>query len=377
LQKKYPHDCNSRIRLGLESLLTHKDFFISFHELNLDPVSPVRLTVQTAVGALKAVAEPTRLRVLVLLSAGELNVKDLTRILGQSQPRISRHLKLLAEAGLVERAPEGSWVYFRLAETGQGGELARLVLERIDRSDPQLVRDLRRAEGLQQERQAAAQTYFQSNAGDWDSIRALHVAEAEVEAAVAEALGPGPFDLFVDLGTGTGRMLELFADRFRRGLGLDLSPAMLAYARAKLERAGMQHAQVRQGDIFDLPLADHSADAVIMHQVLHFLADPQPVLREAARVLAPGGRLLIVDFAPHELEFLREQFAHERLGFAGAHVQQWLADCGLEVLETRELTPPGGAAEGKLTVSMWLAGRPGASDAASRSTDERNLERAT
>ncbi len=327
----------------------------------------MRLTVQTAVGALKAVAEPTRLRVLVLLSAGELNVKDLTRILGQSQPRISRHLKLLAEAGLVERAPEGSWVYFRLAETGQGGELARLVLERIDRSDPQLVRDLRRAEGLQQERQAAAQAYFQSNAGDWDSIRALHVAEAEVEAAVAEALGAGPFDLFVDLGTGTGRMLELFADRFRRGLGLDLSPAMLAYARAKLERAGMQHAQVRQGDIFDLPLADQSADAVIMHQVLHFLADPQPVLREAARVLAPGGRLLIVDFAPHELEFLREQFAHERLGFAGAHVQQWLADCGLEVLETRELTPPGGAAEGKLTVSMWLAGRPGASDAASRS----------
>jgi ubiquinone/menaquinone biosynthesis C-methylase UbiE/DNA-binding transcriptional ArsR family regulator len=337
----------------------------------------VRLTVQTAVGALKAVAEPTRLRVLVLLSAGELNVKDLTRILGQSQPRISRHLKLLAEAGLVERAPEGSWVYFRLAETGQGGELARLVLERIDRSDPQLVRDLRRAEGLQQERQAAAQAYFQSNAGDWDSIRALHVAEAEVETAVAEALGAGPFDLFVDLGTGTGRMLELFADRFRRGLGLDLSPAMLAYARAKLERAGMQHAQVRQGDIFDLPLADQSADAVIMHQVLHFLADPQPVLREAARVLAPGGRLLIVDFAPHELEFLREQFAHERLGFAGAHVQQWLADCGLEVLETRELTPPGGAAEGKLTVSMWLAGRPGASDAASRITDERKLERAT
>ena len=172
-------------------------------------------------------------------------------------------------------------------------------------------------------------------------------------------------------------MLELFADRFRRGLGLDLSPAMLAYARAKLERAGLQHAQVRQADIYDLPLADQAADAVIMHQVLHFLSRPAARLREAARVLAPGGRLLIVDFAPHELEFLREQFAHERLGFAGAQMQQWLADCGLEVLETRELTPPGGAAEGKLTVSMWLAGRPGASDAASRITDERKLERTT
>ena len=322
-------------------------------------------------------AEPTRLRVLVLLSAGELNVKDLTRILGQSQPRISRHLRLLAEAGLVERSPEGSWVYFRLAETGQGGELARLVLERIDRADPLIVRDLRRAEALQHEREAAAQAYFQSHAGEWDSIRALHVAEAEVEAAVASALGDGPFDMFVDLGTGTGRMLELFGKRFRRGLGLDMSPAMLAYARAKLERTGLAKVQVRQADIYDLPLGDHVADAVVMHQVLHFLSDPQRAIREAARVLAPGGRLLIVDFAPHELEFLREQFAHERLGFAGAQMCQWLADCGLEVLETRELRPPGDAAEGKLTVSMWLAGRPGTTAAAARITDERKLERAT
>jgi ArsR family transcriptional regulator len=323
---------------------------------------------------LKAVAEPTRLRVLVLLASGALNVKDLTRILGQSQPRLSRHLKLLAEAGLVERAPEGSWVYFRLAETGQGGELARLVLERIDRSDPVIVRDLRRAEALQQEREAAAQVYFQAHAGEWDRIRVLHVAEAEVEEAVSSALGAGPFDLLVDLGTGTGRMLELFGQRFRRGLGLDLSPAMLAYARAKLERAGLLNAQVRQADIYDLPLGDQAADAVIMHQVLHFLSDPQRAIREAVRVLAPGGRLLIVDFAPHELEFLREQFAHERLGFSGAQVSQWLADCGLAILETRQLAPPGDAAVGKLTVSMWLAGRPGATAVATHSADERKLE---
>jgi ubiquinone/menaquinone biosynthesis C-methylase UbiE/DNA-binding HxlR family transcriptional regulator len=335
----------------------------------------VRLTVQTAVGALKAVAEPTRLRVLVLLASGELNVKDLTRILGQSQPRLSRHLKLLAEAGLVERAPEGSWVYFRLAETGQGGELARLALERIDRSDPVIVRDLRRAEALQQEREAAAQVYFQAHAGEWDRIRTLHVAEAEVEDAVSSVLGAGPFDLLVDLGTGTGRMLELFGQRFRRGLGLDLSPAMLAYARAKLERAGLLNAQVRQADIYDLSLGDQAADAVVMHQVLHFLSDPQRAIREAARVLKPGGRLLIVDFAPHELEFLREQFAHERLGFPGAQVSQWLADCGLAVLETRELAPPGDAAAGKLTVSMWLAGRPGSTAVAARGADERKLER--
>ncbi|KAB2917943.1 MAG: metalloregulator ArsR/SmtB family transcription factor [Hyphomicrobiaceae bacterium] len=337
----------------------------------------LRLPIQTAVGALKAVAEPTRLRILVLLASGELNVKDLTRILGQSQPRISRHLKLLAEAALVERAPEGSWVYFRLAEEGEGGELARLVTQGVDRDDPILVRDRRRAESLQQERETAAQAYFQAHAGEWDSIRALHVAEAEVEAAVAGALGPGPFDLFVDLGTGTGRMLELFAGRYRRGLGLDLSPAMLAYARAKLERAGLTHAQVRQGDIYDLPIADHAADAVVMHQVLHFLSDPQRAVREAARVLAPGGRLLIVDFAPHKLEFLREQYAHERLGFAGPLVRQWLADCGLDVMERRDLAPGGVEAAGKLTVSIWVATRPDAGAAATQGAGEQRLERIT
>ncbi len=316
------------------------------------------LSIHTAVGVLKAAAEPTRLRLLALLARGELTVKDLTRILNQSQPRISRHLRLLAEAGLIERAPEGSWVYFRLAEGGPVREVASQVLQLLDRSDPVLERDARRAESIQAERQEAAQAYFQVHAADWDRIRSLHVAEAELEAAVAAALGPGPFDLLVDLGTGTGRILELFGERYRRGLGLDLNLAMLAYARAKLARAGLPHAQVRQANIYDLPLADQSADAVVIHLVLHFLSDPQRAIREAARVLAPGGRLLIVDFAPHELEFLREAYAHERLGFASALVGQWLTEQGLEILETRDLAPDAKAQRDKLTVSLWLAGRP-------------------
>jgi ArsR family transcriptional regulator len=333
----------------------------------------MRLPTQTTVTALKAIAEPTRLRLLALLASGELNVKDLTGILGQSQPRISRHLKLLSEAGLVERAPEGSWVYFRLAEGGESGTLARLVLEAVDRTDPVLVRDHRRVEVLREERERAAQAYFQAHAGEWDSIRALHVAEAEVEDAIGQVLGSGPFDLLVDLGTGTGRMLELFRERYRRGLGVDLSPAMLAYARAKLERSGIWHAHVRQGDIYDLPLSDQASGALLMHQVLHFLSDPQRAVREAARVLAPGGRLLIVDFAPHELEFLREQYAHERLGFSREQVAHWLADCGLDVIETRDLVPAG-EGKAKLTVSMWLAGRP---DSAANSAEsaQRKLER--
>jgi ArsR family transcriptional regulator len=340
-----------------------------------DDVHGSVLSLGSAVGLLKAAAEPTRMRMLALLSDGALNVKDLTRILGQSQPRISRHLRLLAEAELVERAPEGSWVYFRLAAEGRGGEVARQILSAVDPSDPVLVRDRRRAEALKAERQEAAQTYFQAHAADWDRIRALHIGEADVEQAVAAALGPGPFHLLVDLGTGTGRMLELFADRFRRGLGLDLSPAMLAYARANLERAGLAHVQVRQGDIFDLPLPDQSADAVVMHQVLHFLSDPQPAIREAARVLAPGGRLLIVDFAPHELEFLRDQFAHERLGFAGPVVEQWLADLGLEVLERRDLAPSGEDKQDKLTVSLWVAARTAQQDAGTRNARDTKLER--
>jgi ArsR family transcriptional regulator len=336
------------------------------------------LGVHGAVGVLKAVAEPTRLRLLALLARSERNVKDLTRILNQSQPRISRHLKLLAEAGLVERAPEGSWVYFRLAETGPGREVASLILRFLDLNDAVIVRDRDRAQSVQEERQAAAQSYFRSHAAEWDRIRALHVAEAEVEAAVADALGPGPFDLLLDLGTGTGRMLEVFGKRFRRGLGLDLNPAMLAYARAKLERAGLTNAQVRQGNLYDLPLADRSADAVVMHQVLHFLSDPQRAVHEAVRVLASGGRLLIVDFAPHELEFLREDYAHERLGFAGPLIAQWFGDCGVELIETRDLAPGAASRGGKLTVSLWLAGRSEAArmDNTNAPTgDQRKLER--
>ena len=332
------------------------------------------LSMQTAVAALKAMAEPTRLRLLVLLATGELNVKDLTGILGQSQPRISRHLRLLTEAGLIERAPEGSWVYFRLAEGGAAGALARRLLEAVNRADPVLVRDRRRAEALRGAREKAAQAYFQAHAVEWDRIRALHVVEAHVEAVIAGVLGPGPFDLFLDLGTGTGRMLELFHDRYRRGLGIDLSPAMLAYARTKLERDATLRAHVRRGDIYDLPLADQTVGAAVMHQVLHFLRDPQGAVREAARVLAPGGQLLIVDFAPHDLEFLREEFAHERLGFSNQQVAQWLADSGLELVANRQLVPDqGGAAN--LTVSVWLARRPQDAVAPAQGVDERKLER--
>jgi ubiquinone/menaquinone biosynthesis C-methylase UbiE len=312
-----------------------------------------QLQTKDLVTALKAAAEPTRLRILLLLAAGELNVKDLTLVLGQSQPRISRHLKLLSEAGLVERVREGSWVYFHISDRPPGERLALRLVADVDGADPAVARDRDRADALKRERESAAQAYFQAHAADWDRIRALHISENDVEAAMRDALGPGPFNFFLDLGTGTGRTLELFADRYARGLGIDVNQAMLAYARAKLTQAGRNAAQVRHGDIYALTLADRQADAIVMHQVLHFLSDPSLAVREAARVLAPGGRLLIVDFAPHDLEFLRETQAHERLGFSQSQVEEWLMPKGV-----RDLAPKRGQGSDKLTVTLWLAERP-------------------
>ncbi|MGH6866464.1 MAG: ArsR/SmtB family transcription factor [Methyloceanibacter sp.] len=309
-----------------------------------------------ALAALRAAGEATRLRILALLAEAELNVKDLTQILGQSQPRISRHLKLMAEAGLITRYREGSWVFFRVADSGAEGELARAVVASLDTSDLTVTRDRARGAAVQKARAETAQAYFKTHAAEWDSIRALHVAESQVEEAMDQALGEGPFNLLVDLGTGTGRILELFGARADRALGFDLNHDMLAYARMNLERAGLGHARVRHGDLYNVPLPDAAADAVVLHQVLHFLDDPAGAIAEAARLLRPGGKLLVVDFAPHELEFLREQSAHRRLGFARDQLGRWLKAAGLKVEHFRELSPD--PADGKLIVSLWLALKP-------------------
>jgi ubiquinone/menaquinone biosynthesis C-methylase UbiE/DNA-binding transcriptional ArsR family regulator len=305
---------------------------------------------------LKAAGETTRLRILALLAEAELTVSDLTDILRQSQPRISRHLKLLAEAGLVERFREGSWAFFRLGERSSSGDLARDLIARLDHADGTIARDRERLAAVRAARGAAAQEYFRAHAAEWDRMRALHVADAAVEAAIVAALGDRPFRSLLDLGTGTGRMLELFGPAIERGLGIDLSREMLSVARAHLDRAGLKNCSVRHGDIYDLNLPRDSFDVVIIHQVLHFLDDGARPIGEAARVLRPQGRLLIVDFAPHELEFLRDEHAHRRLGFAPDTVQQWMTAAGLQDVTHQTLAPDG--PDGKLAVSVWLGRDP-------------------
>jgi ArsR family transcriptional regulator len=312
--------------------------------------------VEAVLAGLRAAAEPTRLRMLALLAEGDLTVSEITHILGQSQPRVSRHLKLMVEAGLLDRFPEGAWAFYRLAGGGGGG-LARALLAQLPADDPQLALDRGRLDAVRAGRAARAAAYFRDNASRWDEIRSLHVAEAEVEGALLAAFaGRRPHDL-VDMGTGTGRVLELLGPHVERAIGIDLSREMLALARTNLDRAGLSHCMVRQGDITQVPLPAASADAVTIHQVLHYASDPAAVVAEAARVLRPGGRLVVVDFAPHALEALRDQHAHRRLGFNDAEVAGWFAAAGLVADGARAL--PGKP----LTVVLWQAHKPEAASA--------------
>lgn len=318
----------------------------------ISPTLPVqeRADSERVVGALRAAGEQTRLRVLALLTEGELAVGELALVLGQSQPRVSRHMKLLTEAGLVERSPEGAWVFYRLPRAATTERrLAEAALAMLDPSDPVLAADSERLEAIRGARENAASAYFERNAADWDRLRALHLPEADIESAILAAAGPGPFDLMVDVGVGQGRMIQLFADRVRRAEGFDTSRQMLAIARATLDELKAK-AAVRFGDAYAPPIEPGGADLVTIHQVLHFLSDPARAIGRAARLLKAGGRLLIVDFAPHDLEFLREEHAHRRLGFADDEIAEWCAAAGVDDLRITTLAPK---KRGDLTVKIW------------------------
>jgi demethylmenaquinone methyltransferase/2-methoxy-6-polyprenyl-1,4-benzoquinol methylase/ArsR family transcriptional regulator len=317
-------------------------------------MTDAKAPLPAALAALDAIGEETRLRLCALLGEAELAVSELVAILGQSQPRVSRHLKLLLEAGLVERHREGAWAFFHFSAQGPAAALARAVLARVDANDPRLTADRARLDEVRASRAARAEKYFAAQAPVWRETRRLHAPEAEVEAAIVEAAGAG-FRRLLDIGCGAGRMLELLAPLAENAVGVDLSPAMLGVARAQIEQAGLRNVQLRQGDIYALPVEAGGFDLAVVHQVLHYLDTPARALREAARALSPGGRLIVVDFAPHQNEILRERHEHRRLGFSRGEVEDYLGAAGLRPLAHRDLAAGGEAQDEKLTVSLWLA----------------------
>lgn len=307
-------------------------------------------TLDTLLVGLRAAGEHTRLRILALCARGELSVTELTQILGQSQPRVSRHLKLMVEAGLLERLPEGAQVYFRVSDRAEASRLAHALVALIPESDAGLNRDLSRLQQVRDTRNQKAQEYFQKVARSWDTIRSMHVPQRQLEEALLEVVGQEPIGELLDIGTGTGRMLEILAHRVTRGVGIDLSSGMLAVARTNIERAGLTHVYVRQGDMYQLPMEDASIDLAILHLVLHYSDDPAEVIREASRVLRPNGRLIVVDFAVHTEEYLRSEFKHHRLGFSDNEILQCFEAAGISAqTEIRQLIGD------PITIKIWQA----------------------
>ena len=313
--------------------------------------------MEDILGAIRAVGERTRLRILFLLSHGELTITELTLILNQSQPRVSRHVKVLSDAAVVERIREGSWVFLRLSEKGRAAALSHAIVDIISAEDEVARNDLSRLERIREARALKAMRYFESNAENWDKIRSLHTSETDVEKLMLEIIGDDQVSNYLDIGTGTGRILELIAQNAKRAVGIDMSHEMLAIARNKMETAGHSHVQVRHGDLYTLPLDDASIDLITIHQVLHFLDDPAAAIAEARRVLMPGGRIVIVDFAPHDLEFLREEQAHHRLGIKQDQMHDWAIETHL-VISRHETLPPDFDIDRGLTVSLWLLEAP-------------------
>ena len=314
---------------------------------------------------LRALADPTRLRIMRLLSAMELAVGEIAQVLGQSQPRVSRHVRILCDAGLAERRKEGSWVFLRSA-IGEDrapplGSAAARLLAAAERDDAVFAarcgEDRRHLAAIRAARETSAEAYFARHATEWDRLRLLHSPDGPVEVALAAALGEDDLGALLDVGTGTGRIAELLAPRAARVTGLDKSPEMLRIARARLQNFPADTIELVQGDFLALPFADGSFDTVLFHQVLHYAQAPEGVLAEAARVVRPGGAIAVVDFAAHDREELRERHAHARLGFSDEQMLALLCDAGF--VPAPSIALPGTP----LTVKIWTARKDGGSGA--------------
>ncbi len=305
--------------------------------------------------ALRAIAEPTRLRIVVVLDRCELTVSELCRVLGQSQPRVSRHLKLLTEAGVLDRHAQGTSAYFRPARATIGREVLDSILPLVEVDEAVIARDLERVAAVREERAEQAADYFAHIASDWDRMRDFHVADVEVERALLRAVAGTKIRDLLDIGTGTGRILEVFAAAIERGVGIDLSGPMLDLARSRLDQLGLRHCSVRQGDVYNLDLDAGSFDVAVLHHVLHFLDDPTTAIAEVGRTVRANGRLLIVDFAPHVHESMRADYAHYWLGFSEEDIREWCLDAGFVDVDVTHLRPKRRRGDDVLTTTIWTA----------------------
>lgn len=302
----------------------------------------------------KGLADDTRLRIMLLLQAMELSVGELAAVLAQSQPRVSRHLKILDAAGLIERRKEGSWVFLRPALPRLASPAAKHLDAFLRRHEAlgnalvqQHTKDCTRLHAIIADREQRAANFFAEHADHWDAIRSLHIPETKVEGALEELIGDEHLGRFLDIGTGTGRMIELFFNRAKHCIGLDRSPEMLRLARAKLQHFAASNVELVLADFNALPSFNDGFQTIMLHQVLHYAQNPQTVIDEAAKVAAAGAQIVIVDFAAHSLDELRERHAHARLGFSDEQMLTMLAKAGFSQFKTLSLSG------GTLTVKIW------------------------
>lgn len=314
--------------------------------------------------ALRAAGEQTRLRILALCAQHELSVTDLIQVLGQTQSRVSRHLKILVEAGLLERYQEGQWARYRLAGQGSvipgqdsnkaGISLARYILQNIDMMSPVFRRDHEILTRRMDARQQRIQQFFRENAPKWEEMRAELVNQPAIDAHIRDVLLAKPVKHFLDVGTGTGKALLELGPSIGAGIGIDNSFAMLDIARNNIEESNLNNCQVRHADMTQMPYEAKTFDTALVHMVLHYSETPPLVISEIARVLTKGGRVLIIDLVRHENTEIRTALQHLWPGFDKEEMEDWLSQAGLTVEDTTELNG------GKLKVFATLAVKNGA-----------------
>lgn len=298
-----------------------------------------------------ALADPSRLRILLLVRHVDLAMGELAEVLRQSQPRVSRHVRILAEAGLVSRQKEGAYAFVGRSRTAEAEAVLAMIDAIVGDRDP-IAPERAHLADVRAARQRALDRWFADHAAEWDLMRNLEAPAEAVEGALVELACARGVKRLLDIGTGTGRILELLGPHAVAAAGVDRSPEMLRIARTRLDAAGLQGLEIRQADMADLPFAEAAFDTVVIHQVLHFSEDPAAALREAARVLAPGGQLLVADYAPHAEEELRTRYRHVRLGFAPEVMAQQIEAAGLAIGESRRVAGP------RLAVHLWQGVKP-------------------